>query len=186
MQKGDKYHRIKIIFKGFTMNKYFLLSAAALMLTVAPLAAQAADAKAPAAKSAIDTNNDGFVSKSEADAVAGRDFAAFDTNKDGKISQDEFKALLYKTNAAQLPDDAAKKKVEPEIMGQFKMLDHNKDGNISKAEFLEDSTRRFKAMDENGDGKVSKDEVADVQKKIQAQVEKMKEAYEKKKAAEKK
>lgn len=168
------------------MNKYFLLSAAALMLSVAPLAAHAEDAKKPApAKSAIDTNNDGSVSKTEADAVAGRDFAAFDTNKDGKISKDEFKALLYKANAKQLPDEASKKRAEPELMAQFGMLDHNKDGSITKAEFMEDSTRRFKAMDENGDGKVSKEEVADVQKKIRAQIERMKAAAEKK-AAEKK
>lgn len=169
------------------MNKYFLLSAAALMLSAAPLAAHAAEeAKKPApTKSAIDTNNDGSVSKTEADAVAGRDFAAFDTNKDGKISKDEFKALLYKANAKQLPDEASKKRAEPELMAQYGMLDHNKDGTITKAEFLEDSTRRFKAMDENGDGKVSKEEVADVQKKIRAQIEKMKAAAEKK-AAEKK
>ncbi len=167
------------------MKHYFLLSAVALAMAAAPLAAQAQDAKKAApAKSAIDTNNDGTVSKAEADAVAGRDFAAFDTDKNGKISPDEFKALLYKNNAKQLPDDAAKKKAEPELMAQFKMLDNNRDGAVTKAEFLEDSTRRFKAMDENGDGKVTKAEVEDVQKKIKAQVEKMKAAYEKKKAAE--
>lgn len=163
------------------MKHYFLLSAAALMLSVAPVAVHADAKKTPPPPSAIDQNNDGLVSKAEADAVAGRDFAAFDTDKDGKISKDEFKALLFKANAKQLPDEAAKKKVEPEILAQFNQLDQNKDGSITKAEFLEDSTRRFKAMDENGDGKVSKEEVEAVAKKIKAQLEKMKAAADAKK-----
>lgn len=170
------------------MKNYLILSAAVFAVAM-PFAAHAQDAKAadkpPAAKSGVDTNGDGIVTKPEADAVSAKDFAVFDTNKDGNISKDEFKTFIYKSNAKMLPDDAAKKKAEPMINAQFGMLDTNKDGKVGKAEFMEDSTKRFKALDENGDGKVSKAEVADVQKKMKAQYEKMKAAAEKK-AAEKK
>lgn len=170
------------------MKNYLILSAA-LVAVAMPSASYAQEAKAAekpaAAKSGVDTNGDGIVTKPEADAVSAKDFAVFDTNKDGNISKDEFKAFIYKSNAKMLPDDAAKKKAEPMINAQFGMLDMNKDGKVSKAEFMEDSTRRFKALDGNGDGKVSKEEVADVQKKMKAQYEKMKAAAEKK-AAEKK
>ena len=162
------------------MKKYLLLSAAALMLMTASAHAENAKPGAPGAKSAVDSNNDGVITKVEADAVSERDFAAFDANKDGKISKDEFQALIFKTNANVLKDDAAKKRAEPEIAAQLKMLDSNKDGNIDKTEFKADSTRRFKTMDENGDGKVTKAEVESVSKKIRAAIEKMKEAQTKK------
>lgn len=163
------------------MKNPLLLTAVAMMLTVAPFSVHAEDAAKtePAKKSSfgpVDANGDNVVTKAEADAAAGLEFTMFDADKDSKISKDEFKNVLMKMNAKALPDDAAKKKAEPLIMERYGFLDTNKDGSIAKDEFLSDSTKRHKMFDENGDGKVTKAEVENVGAKMKKKIEAMRAA----------
>lgn len=164
------------------MNKFFLSAviAASFALT-APVHAQEAAKTEPAKPAvtktdsagigAVDTNNDGAVSKSEADAVALAQFTAFDENKDGKIAESEFQSEIFKMHKTPPPADQ-KAQIEKMIAGRFTGLDGNKDGSVTKAEYMEDATRRHKMMDLDGDGKVTKKELGELKAKIEAQMKK--------------
>jgi len=112
--------------------------------------AQAADGAGAAKLKAIDTNNDGMISKAEAASHPhlAKNFDAIDTNHDGQLSVDELKA--YK---AAHPHGAKGAK-------GFAAADTNHDGQIERSEVANDPKKlaAFDAADTNHDGVVTKDE----------------------------
>jgi Ca2+-binding EF-hand superfamily protein len=105
---------------------------------------------------ALDKNNDGFVSRTEAagSKTLLKGFDAADKNSDGKLSRAEYAAVTTK--------QAVRKAVnkDPEPDPGFTALDKNHDGFLSRREargnaFLK---KEFKAADSNHDGKLSRGE----------------------------
>ena len=139
------------------------------MLTLAPVALNAATNAAPNTTTApaanngehgwfkkIDTNGDGVITKDEALAAANarveKEFATFDLNHDGQITQDEMKQVHTQKRA----------EMEAKFEARFKQADTNGDGQLSKEEvqagmpFL---ARGFDRLDANKDGQLSLDEI---------------------------
>lgn len=127
-----------------------------------PVAKAAYVQRVDATFSAVDTNKDGFIDKSEIEvaetkAIGGRKaqvinqreaaFRQLDTNKDGSLTLKEFNAQLV---AQPLP----KANAAPMI----NRLDTNKDGKISAAENRAPAVAQFDRADTNKDGTLSVEE----------------------------
>ncbi|KRD73221.1 MULTISPECIES: EF-hand domain-containing protein [unclassified Ensifer] len=82
--------------------------------------------------SALDSNKDGAVERSEYESFMTAAFANLDKNKDGSLSPDETKQAL---NAQ-----------------QFAATDANSDGKVTQKEFLDRVMADFKTADRSGDG----------------------------------
>jgi Ca2+-binding EF-hand superfamily protein len=160
---------------------------AAILLTLAVPAVQAAGAKKPAAVPAqrpqasqpapgaqsldsLDANHDGKISRAE---WKGNDI--LDTNGDGAISGDEMKPSSAPAPAEESPaatfaqfdadhDGRLTRKEWPAAAADFDRMDHNHDGVVSRDEFLNldrDRTRLeslFRMMDKNRDNRVTRAE----------------------------
>jgi Ca2+-binding EF-hand superfamily protein len=108
-----------------------------------------------------DTNNDGFLSRTEVQAMTGKalqgiepkieaEFKTLDKDGNGQISMAEFKAAAN-AKLAQNPDLTLQR------------FDSNKDGKISPAEFRAPVMATFDKVDANKDGKVTADEAKKAQ-----------------------
>lgn len=153
---------------------------ALLLGTSATGIALAADTPAPSPRPAkLDTNNDGFVDRSEA-AQAPRLLARFDqldANKDGKLSREEMPrgkhgrrgpgrghgeqlAKLDTNKDGRISREEAK--ADPRLAARFDQMDVNKDGYLDKADrelrMKQHRDAWFTAADANKDGQLSKAE----------------------------
>ncbi len=83
---------------------------------------------------AIDTNNDGFLSKDEFNAFSDYAFQEMDDDKNGTLGLDEAKPFLD--------------------IKQFQKTDRNKDNFISRAEYDTQMAEDFGAADKDGNGQL--------------------------------
>lgn len=115
---------------------------------------------------AMDTDQDGSVSKAEADA--------FKAKAEKADQQMQALLLMLQSDTASTKADAK----EGEDKNYFAKLDADSDGSVAKDEFLKvvapdgDSSngllsRLFAAMDADKDGKISKEEMADFKKQME-------------------
>ncbi len=115
---------------------------------------------------AMDTDQDGSVSKAEADA--------FTAKAEKADQQMQALLLMLQSDTASTKTDAK----EGEDKNYFAKLDVDSDGSVAKDEFLKavapdgDSSngllsRLFAAMDADKDGKISKEEMADFKKQME-------------------
>lgn len=115
---------------------------------------------------AMDTDQDGSVSKAEADA--------FKAKAEKADQQMQALLLMLQSDTASTKADAK----EGEDKNYFAKLDADSDGSVAKEEFLKavapdgDSSngllsRLFAAMDADKDGKISKEEMADFKKQME-------------------
>ena len=115
---------------------------------------------------AMDTDQDGSVSKAEADA--------FKAKAEKADQQMHALLLMLQSDTASTKTDAK----EGEDKNYFAKLDADSDGSVAKDEFLKavapdgDSSngllsRLFAAMDADKDGKISKEEMADFKKQME-------------------
>jgi len=98
---------------------------------------------------ALDTDKDGYLSRSEGDldSTIKDKFEAFDTNLDGKIDEAEFMAIT----------DSAPRKTMPVFEREtFDQLDSDKNGVLTKEELSVnvEMSEYFDQMDSNKDGSV--------------------------------
>lgn len=114
------------------MRKLLLLSLAALCQVASAGAQQQAATMNEGQMSALDSNKDGAVERSEYESFMTAAFANLDKNKDGSLSPDETKQAL---NAQ-----------------QFAATDANSDGKVTQKEFLDRVMADFKTADRSGDG----------------------------------
>lgn len=154
---------------------------ALLLSTSATGIALAADAPAatPQRPAKLDSNNDGFIDRTEA-AASPRLLARFDqldTNKDGKLSREEMPrgkhgrrgssrgrgeqlAKLDVDKDGRISREEAK--ADPRLAGRFERMDVNKDGYLDKADralrMKQHRDAWFAASDTNNDGQLSKAE----------------------------
>ena len=143
------------------MRKFAIPMVAVLSLSVG--SAFAADAKG---FNALDKDNDGYVTRTEA-AGNGRVLKGFDVadkNNDGKLSRAEY---LSATAKRKVRDVAGK---ESDADPGFNALDKNNDGNLTKGEakgnpYLD---KNFDRADNNNDGKLSRAEYLAVMTKKDA------------------
>lgn len=150
------------------MTKTLILAAAAAVLPLTAVAAQAPQqgkpmtrgefiAQVDAGFAAIDTNRDGFISPAEMQAAQARDlekvqaaarakmeaeFKQLDTNHDGRLSLQEFQAIAS-VRANQSPQQLVQQ------------LDANHDGKVSAQEFRNPRVQQFDKADTNHDGVVT-------------------------------
>lgn len=116
---------------------------------------------------AIDTDDDGKISKSEYMAHCEKNFQLLDTNGDGVLTKRE-----AQQNVMELMMEAKKKAIEKAEI-HFNKIDINKDGRISLDEWksaLPNEPRAeewFAAVDSNGDGFLTKEELQEsVERKV--------------------
>ncbi|WP_142638671.1 EF-hand domain-containing protein [Ruegeria faecimaris] len=83
---------------------------------------------------AIDTNNDGFLSKDEFDAFSDYAFQTMDEDKNGTLGLDEAKPFLD--------------------IKQFQKVDRDRDSNISRTEYDQHMTEDFISADQNSNGQL--------------------------------
>ena len=114
------------------MKKIVLMSVLALGQITPAIAQQQAATMNQGQMSALDSNKDGAIERSEYEAFMSNAFVNLDKNKDGNLTSDETKQAL---NAQ-----------------QFAATDANGDGKISRNEFLDRVMADFKTADRSGDG----------------------------------
>ncbi|WP_081894700.1 EF-hand domain-containing protein [Ruegeria halocynthiae] len=83
---------------------------------------------------AIDSNNDGFLSKDEFNAFSDYAFQEMDDDKNGTLGQDEAKPFLD--------------------IKQFQKTDRNNDNLVSRAEYDAQMNDDFSAADQDGNGQL--------------------------------
>ncbi|WP_171131937.1 MULTISPECIES: EF-hand domain-containing protein [unclassified Ruegeria] len=83
---------------------------------------------------AIDTNNDGFLSKDEFDAFSDYAFQEMDDDKNGTLGQAEATKFLD--------------------IKQFQKVDRNNDSVISREEYNNQMNADFQAADQDGNGRL--------------------------------
>jgi len=111
------------------MRNIFIGTFSAVMLMTAAAGAQQIS---EGHLDAIDTDNNGAVSRAEYEAFMSSAFTTLDTNGNGSLSAAE-----------------AAKVLSPE---QFATVDTNKNGRISRDEFMQQVMKDYAAADKNGDG----------------------------------
>ncbi|RZZ86396.1 EF-hand domain-containing protein [Pseudoxanthomonas winnipegensis] len=133
----------------------------------------------PPSPKALDTNQDGKISRAEAAANPwlAKQFDALDKNKDGFLSRDELpRPPRGERGHGPGPDgwlsrldtnhdgriSAAEAKADPKFAARFAEMDVNKDGFVDKADFEQKVKQRrdewFAKADTNKDGLLSKAE----------------------------
>ncbi len=161
-------HQPKIIPMSSAKTKTSLILACGLALVALPCAfaehhegGQSSDAMFKA----MDTNNDGKVSRAEHAASALKMFTEADANHDGRVTLAEMEAAHVKMQAdhAKMKADMPMKGDKPMMMGMpaaemIKMCDKNGDGQVSKAEHVAHADAMFTKMDKDGDGFMSASE----------------------------
>ena len=110
-----------------------ILIAATLMLTGAASADTTAELHENELK-AIDTNNDGFLSRDEFDAFSDYAFQEMDEDKNGTLGLDEAKPFLD--------------------IKQFQEVDRNNDSFISRAEYDAQMSDDFQNADKDQNGQL--------------------------------
>ena len=101
----------------------------------------------------MDANDDGLVSAEEAASAADEVFTAMDTDDDGALTKDEYMAvrmgpqLGYNTER-----QAAMQKAKED---RFATMDADANGSVSKEEFLNAAQAHHAGADSDGDGKVT-------------------------------
>lgn len=113
--------------------KPVFFAAAAIVLTGVANAETVSDLN-EAELSAIDSNNDGFLSKDEFNAFSDYAFQEMDDDKNGTLGLDEAKPFLD--------------------IKQFQDVDKNGDNLISKAEYNSQMQSDFEAADQDGNGRL--------------------------------
>ena len=150
--------------------KPLLIGAAALSLAVGYAFADK-PAKDPGFN-ALDKNNDGYLTRTEAakNPYLSKNFKAADTNGDGKLSRTEYLALMTKKDLRTAKEkvsgnkepnrSAATGSTRPANDPGFNALDKNNDGYLTRSEAAAnpDLAKKFKQADKNGDGKLSRTE----------------------------
>jgi len=116
-------------------------------LALALLAGAATAQAQTAARSEVDPDGDGFISRAEAQVGFDQRFQALDRDRDGRISRAEFMAPRSANEHAGDPSVAARAQ-------QFGSLDTNRDGFIDRAEAQRSFDDRFAAMDRDHDGRI--------------------------------
>jgi Ca2+-binding EF-hand superfamily protein len=92
-----------------------------------------------------DTNNDGFVDRTEWDAGQEARFKQLDANHDGKLTKEE---LFSQSRAA---SDRALERQE----AFFRRLDRDHDGVVSRDEFMAQAAKNFTRCDLDKDGRTN-------------------------------
>jgi len=139
---------------------------------------------------ALDTDEDGYISREEFNRSGDRAFVRMDTNKDGVLSAADPKpeprsedTRTEQTRAEQTRQQQAQRAEQPRrerllkmptthsIDGMLAMYDSNKDGVITREEYEAGRAAQFAAVDSNGDGKLSYDEyVAEFASRLDQQI----------------
>jgi Ca2+-binding EF-hand superfamily protein len=110
---------------------------------------------------ALDKNNDGYLTRTEAAAnpFLAKNFKQADKDGDGKLSRTEYLTAMTKKDLR-----TAKNKVtghdKPANDPGFNALDKDNDGYLTRAEAAAnpDLAKKFKQADKDGDGKLSRTE----------------------------
>ncbi len=148
-------------------TKASLILACGLALVALPcaFAAHTPEHAEDAMFKAMDTNNDGKVSRAEHAASALKMFTEADTNHDGKVTLAEMEAAHAKMAAdhakmkADMPmSDDKPMAMEMSAAEMIKMCDKDGDGQVSKAEHVAHADAMFTKMDKDGDGFLSASE----------------------------
>ena len=136
-------------------------AAALILLLIALITPVAAAAEASAPKSvnpkfrALDTNRDGFISRSEVKRYPGYDkaFDEADKNHDGRLSADEFvmaESIYGRQQAAEYIEDSfITAKVKAALVKEMKSLDVSVEtyrGHVLLSGFVVDRAQRTKAI----------------------------------------
>lgn len=136
--------------------KAALVLAGIALVTPAAMAAQVSATMSVDAKfNALDTNQDGFITKSEVKRYRDYDkaFDEADLNRDGKLNADEFvkaEAMYQRRQAAAYFDDSViTAKVKAALVKEMKSLDvsvETRRGRVLLSGFVDDSAQRAKAI----------------------------------------
>jgi len=101
----------------------------------------------------IDANDDGYVSAEEAASEADEVFTAMDSDDDGLLTKEEYMAVRMGPQRGFNPDRQAAMQTRKEA--RFAEMDIDSDGKVSKAEFLDAAKAHHAAADMDKDGKVT-------------------------------
>jgi len=118
--------------RGFGMKRAVILVAA--MFLANAVSAETVAELHEKELNAIDTNNDGFLSKDEFNAFSDYAFQEMDDDKNGMLGLDEAKPFLD--------------------IKQFQQVDRNKDSLISRAEYDAQMNLDFNAADQDGNSQL--------------------------------
>jgi len=121
---------------------------------------------------AIDTDNDGKISRDEYMKISEERFDRFDINDDGYLTQEE-----VKETAADKSEELKKKAIQKAKI-RFDSIDTDNDGKISKEEWISahpnqpQAGEMFDQIDSDGDGYMTKAELKDIISKAKEKREK--------------
>jgi hypothetical protein len=110
---------------------------------------------------ALDKNNDGYLTRTEAAAnpFLAKNFKQADKNGDGKLSRTEYLSAMTKKDLRKGKEKVAGNDKPANDPG-FNALDKDNDGYLTRTEAAAnpDLLKNFKRADKNGDGKLSRAE----------------------------
>lgn len=135
---------------------------------------------------ALDTDEDGYISREEFNRSGERAFTHMDTNKDGVLSatdpkpeprgEDTRPEEVRQQQQAQRAEQPRRERLlkmptTHSVDGMLAMYDSNKDGVVTREEYEAGRAAQFAAVDSNGDGKLSYDEyVAEYASRLDQQI----------------
>jgi len=151
----------------FFATIFTMLAAAALLspLPAAPPDDPGAHRQGPGMMQAVDTDDDGNISRAEFDAAGANAFARLDEDGDGFVTMDEFEAgpHIGREHAGPRAEERRthmQERMKLHRAQRFVAADANMDSILSRAEFDAARGARFDELDRDDDGVIDGEEMA--------------------------